>query len=205
MAKDEGAPSPRERILDAALEVLSEKKISGTRMRQIARQAEMSQGNLHYYFPSKDALFLDLLDHLLERFVEERKDTLADANIRPILKLSFILNQDQDIIRRRKELDVFFDFWVQGTRDEAIQEKISSLYARWRDDIGLIVDEGIRTGLFNPRHAAILPALLVSIMDGAALQYLIDPEAFSLDDYFHSAYEMILLLVLSPRLTQNPE
>ncbi len=203
MTKDEGLSPPPERILEAALEVLSEHKISGTRMRQIARQAEMSQGNLHYYFPSKDALFLNLLDHLLERFVQERKDTLSDANIRPILKLSFILNQDRDIILRRKELDVFFDFWVQGTRDPAIREKITSLYARWRHDISLVIDEGVRTGLFNPRHAPLIPALLVSVMDGAALQYLIDPNAFDLDAYFTTAYEMILQLLLSPNETRT--
>lgn len=197
MDKQGKKASQRENILVAALAVLAENKISGTRMRQIAHQAGMSQGNLHYYFPSKDDLFIELLDHLLASFVEGRKDILKDESIPPQHKLAYILNQDRDIIVNRKEMDIFFDFWVQGTRNPHIRSKIASLYMRWRQDIQGVIDEGIEQGAFNPRHAAMVPFLLVALMDGAALQYLIDPENFDLEAYFITANQMILKMLTS--------
>lgn len=188
----------REQILQAALDTIYEKKISGANLREIASRAGMSQGHLHYYYPSKQALYLDLLDYLLECFVEERRDVLLSSEARPLLKLSFFLKQKTDVIQRKKEMDVFVDFWVQGTSDPEIQEKIQGLYDRWRDDIAAVVEEGVQSGLFSTKYAGLIPSLLVSLMDGAALQYLIDGQAFDLEEYFSAAYEMVLGLLIKP-------
>jgi len=199
VSSEEKRLSKRKEILQATLDTVHEDKISGTRMREIAKRAGMSQGNLHYYYPAKDELFLALLDYLLEIFVDEREDILANSEVRPLLKLSFFLRQDKELILRRKEMDVFMDFWVQGTKDPKIREKIQSMYARWRHDIGAVVEEGVQAGLFSPKHAQLIPSLLISIMDGAALQHLLDEEAFDLDAYFFAAYEMVVNILVKPQ------
>jgi hypothetical protein len=102
------------------------------------------------------------------------------------------------VIERKKEMDVFVDFWVQGTKDPEIQAKIQRLYERWREDIKAVVDEGVQCGLFSPGSAHLVPALLVSLMEGAELQYRIDGDAFDLEEYFGAAYEMVLNLLLRP-------
>ncbi|MEA2641300.1 MAG: hypothetical protein QOF51_2694, partial [Chloroflexota bacterium] len=65
-------PDPRERILVAAFRVVARDTISGTRMPVIAREANLSQGALHYYWESKENLLLNLLDWLLTAFREGR-------------------------------------------------------------------------------------------------------------------------------------
>ena len=53
-----------QKIMDAALDVVAEKSISGTRVHLIAERAGIVQSNLHYYFKTKEAIgfyFLDLL------------------------------------------------------------------------------------------------------------------------------------------------
>jgi len=188
-------PDPAEAILEAALETILVNKISGARLRQVARQARMSQGNLHYYFPSKDDLYKSLLDHLLEKFVAERKSLIEDRSIHPEQKLRYFFDQEIELIRRQKEVLVFFDFWVQGTADPEIRKKISQLYSRWRADIALVLEEGVQAGVFSPRAVAQMPALLASIMDGASLQYLIDETSLDPAAYFETAYQMTLSLL----------
>ncbi len=189
-------PPPREAILEAALRTIAEHTISGTRMRQIADQAGMSQGNLHYYFPAKADLFLALLDEMLETFSEERSSQLANGSLSPTQKLECFLDQMKDILLERRHLmDVYFDFWVQGTRDPTIQQKIQGMYARWRQDVAVAVEEGVRSGAFDPTHAPLIPTLLVSLMQGGSLQYLIEDEAFDIDAYFDAARALILRLL----------
>jgi TetR/AcrR family transcriptional regulator len=188
----------REEILQATLEAIDECKISGAHLRDIASRAGISQGHLHYYYPSKQELFLDLLDYLLECFVEERRDVMLNGGVKPLPKLSFFLKQEIDVIQRKRDMNVFYDFWVQGTRDPAIRTKIQGLYGRWREDIRAVVDEGVKAGVFSPRHADLIPSLLVSLMEGAALQYLIDEEAFDLEVYFAAAQDMVLKLLTEP-------
>jgi AcrR family transcriptional regulator len=188
----------REEILQATLEAIDECKISGAHLRDIASRAGISQGHLHYYYPSKQELFLGLLDYLLECFVEERRDVMLNQEIEPVSKLSFFLQQDMDVIRRKRDMNVFYDFWVQGTRDPAIRAKIQGLYGRWRDDIRAVVSEGVEAGIFTSAHADLIPSLLVSLMEGAALQHLIDDKAFDLEAYFAAARDMVLKLLVEP-------
>lgn len=51
----------RQDILKAAQKVFWEKGFSGTTMPQVAAQAELAPGTLYLYFPSKDALYVELL------------------------------------------------------------------------------------------------------------------------------------------------
>lgn len=187
---------PAKTILEAALETIFTKKISGARLRQVARQAEMSQGNLHYYFPTKDELYKALLDHLLQIFVEERQSILSESSIHPQQKLRYFFDQQIELIQRQKEVVIFFDFWVQGTADQEIRRKINRMYSKWRDDIELVISEGIHKGVFSNANAKILPALLASIMDGASLQSLMDENTFDLNEYFRVGYEMVLKMLL---------
>jgi len=186
---------PAQTILEAALETIRVNKISGARLRQVARQAGMSQGNLHYYYPTKDELYKALLDHLLQIFVAERKPILADISIHPHQKLRYFFDQQIDLIRRHDEVVVFFDFWVQGTADPEIRRKISAMYSKWREDIELVIGEGIQKGVFSEKAAPQMPALLASIMDGASLQHLMDERAFDLQAYFRVAFEMVLRML----------
>lgn len=64
----------RERILDAALNVFSNKGYHDTRMDEIVEVSDTSKGAIYFYFPNKERLFLALVDQfsdLLERRVIE--------------------------------------------------------------------------------------------------------------------------------------
>jgi TetR/AcrR family transcriptional regulator len=53
-------------ILEAALEVFSAQGFRGATLDQIAATAGLSKPNLLYYFPSKDAIHLELMNGLLD-------------------------------------------------------------------------------------------------------------------------------------------
>ena len=52
-------------ILEAGLDVFSQHGFRGATLDQIAEAAGLSKPNLLYYYPSKDAVYLALLDQLL--------------------------------------------------------------------------------------------------------------------------------------------
>jgi TetR/AcrR family transcriptional regulator len=192
--------SPQRRILDAALETIAEDKISGTRMRRIADRAGMSQGNLHYYFPSKAELFSALLEDMLASFVEDRERELLKGDMSPLKKLELFFDQMCHIIlERRRQMYAFYDFWVQGTADDEIRRMIQKMYARWRDDIRQVIEQGVEQGVFEASAADGVPPLMVSLMEGAALQCLIDGEGLDLEAYFERAMRIISSLSRLPQ------
>lgn len=75
----------REEILEAARRVLLRNGIAGTTLEAVAREVGVSKAALYYYFPSKDALFFELVFGNLESQAQavhdavERADSGADA------------------------------------------------------------------------------------------------------------------------------
>lgn len=60
----------RQTILDAALEVFSQHGFRGATLDQIAEVAGLSKPNLLYYFPSKEAIHAELLEMLLDTWLD---------------------------------------------------------------------------------------------------------------------------------------
>lgn len=70
----------KKKILDAAIEVFSEKSFEGARVDEIAARAKVNKAMLYYYFESKENLF----EELVKQFKDEAK----------AIKQSFISNTD---------------------------------------------------------------------------------------------------------------
>ncbi|MCJ7623838.1 MAG: TetR/AcrR family transcriptional regulator [Anaerolineaceae bacterium] len=187
-----------QRIILAALETIAANKISGTNLRDIATRTGISQGTLHYYFPSKTGLYQAVLEYMSCTFSDQRKRKLEDINLKPRDKLNVFFTQMREVLQEKEILLAFYDFWVQSTgetRESVIQEAIQRIYNRWRGDIDNVVREGVAQGEFNSQHANLIPTLMVSLMEGAALQFLVDVEAIDLEAYFKKANQIILSII----------
>lgn len=188
-------PIRREQILSAAFESIAKRSLESTRMRHIAKSAGVSQPSLHYYFDNKDTLIVALLDRLLAEFQAAREEALAVAagpwdKLRALLEL-----QKQVIAGKPKTLEVYYDFWVQATKRPTVRRKVKQMQAHWRSAIGEVLDVGVRQGVFRADRAEMAPALIVSVLLGAALQHVIDPEGFDLDAYFEQAERWLVDLI----------
>ncbi len=81
-------PAPRTRIqeknrttiLEAGLDVFSKFGFRGSTLDQIADAAGMSKPNLLYYFASKEAIHTELLQGLLETWLDPLRDMQADGD-----------------------------------------------------------------------------------------------------------------------------
>ncbi len=70
----------RQRILAAALEVFSRFGYRGATVAQIAEAASMSKPNLLYYFKTKQAIYLAVLEHTLTQWLEPLQQLDADGD-----------------------------------------------------------------------------------------------------------------------------
>jgi len=105
-AEDAGSKSARtrERILDAAAHVLSRKGYAGTRLSDVADQAEIQAPAIYYYFPSRDDLIEEVMwsgiAHMREHMTGilsalpphadplDRIDAAVEAHLRYCLEIS---------------------------------------------------------------------------------------------------------------------
>jgi len=68
-----------EQILNAALVVFGEHGLAGARLEDIAKHAGLSKGTIYLYFPNKEALFREMVRHIVVSQLEEREREYSAA------------------------------------------------------------------------------------------------------------------------------
>jgi AcrR family transcriptional regulator len=159
----------REAILEAALEVVAERGLSELRMSDISDRAGMSAGHVLYYFKTKEAVLMQAL-----RFIEDRFHAAADEELSK-------LPVGHDRLRRLLELDLpggrgdprwalWLEAWTVAPHDEDVAELISELDARWVRRLRQVVREGVAAGAFVCEDVAAFASRFSALFDGIAVR-----------------------------------
>ena len=114
MAKPDKTPQKRTRIqaknrqliVDAALGVFSAYGFRGTTLDQIADAASMSKPNLLYYFRRKEDVYLAVLEHTLDDWLEPLR--ALDAGGDPIGEIRLYIERKLDMSRAAPEASRVF-------------------------------------------------------------------------------------------------
>jgi TetR/AcrR family transcriptional regulator len=88
----------KQAILSAALETFSQFGIHGTRLEQVAEQSGVSKTNLLYYYPSKEALYVAVMQQILDIWLAPLKAFREDISplvaIKEYIRLKLEVSRD---------------------------------------------------------------------------------------------------------------
>lgn len=183
--------STEEKIIQATLDVIEEKTISATRIRWIAEKADVYQSNLHYYYKSKKELLLATQKEVAKHCIELREEARKTANDNLESQLDIFLNQKLIFIKEEPKYDYAeIDFWIQSRIDEDYKEEFKRSFYGWRRELQTLI-ETYATHIEKEKQM-LLASVIISLLEGATIQYLVDKEAFSVDKYFTYCKEIII-------------
>lgn len=183
--------STQEKIIQAALDVIEEKTISETRMRNIAEKANVYQSNLHYYFKSKKELLLVAQKKVTMRCIEIRQEAKKNSEDTLESQLDVFLKQKLIFIKKEQKYDYAeIDFWIQSRFDKDFKEEFKSSFYGWRKELQDLIE--VYAPHFEKNKQVLLASIIISLLEGATIQYLIDSEAFSVEEYFAYCKELII-------------
>ena len=113
-------------ILEAALEVFAKHGFSGTTLDQISAQAGLSKPNILYYFTSKEAIHLYLLQGLLEKWLKPLRE--LNPNGDPITEITSYVERKLEMSKMYpRESKLFAIEILQGASPLIIQPHIPAI------------------------------------------------------------------------------
>lgn len=173
----------RSQLTRAAYNVVGQKGYYEFTIRDIAREAGLSTGLVHYYFKNKKDLLLNLLKEINRNMLVILNRSISKADD-PREKLNIFMTQAFDLVKNEKDyFYIVIDFWSQVNKSERMKLANSKLFKSYRDEIAKILQEGITKGSFTKMDVDYTAAVIISIIQGLIIQYVIDTNAFNYDDY----------------------
>jgi AcrR family transcriptional regulator len=180
-AKQDAPDDRMGQITLAAFHCFSERGFHDTRVDDICKEAGASKGSFYWYFESKEAVFLHILEvwaDEVEREVMEQFRAAFEQDD-PVSALLAALGREGR--RGRKLLPVWLDGLVQSQRNEKLRESLAQFMARVRHALYEVIRPA-----FAPYHddeqVRMIAGLLFSCFIGAVSQHLADPEGGHYDE-----------------------
>ena len=145
---DEKTQSTHQRILEAAIEVFASKGYHNARVDEIVDVSQTSKGSIYFHFPSKEDIFLALVDEfaaLLERRLKEVLETETSG----VRRVQAALRVCVETFESHRALAKIFLIQAVGL-GEAFETKRQKINARFALIIQEQIEQAIAEGEIPP-------------------------------------------------------
>ncbi len=182
----------RNHILEAATHLFSKTGYDATGVAEICQVAWVSKGAFYHHFPTKQAVFMALLNSYLNgidagfKVMRQQTQDVPQA-ILQMAELAGSLFQTADI-----HLSIFLEFWTQANHDPQVWETAIAPYHRYQTYFTSMIQEGIEQGSLNPVDTQLAGRVLVSLAVGMLMQSLFDPQITDWPGEARSSMELLL-------------
>jgi AcrR family transcriptional regulator len=186
-------------IVAAATRVLAAKGYARTSLLDIAREAGMSKGALHYHFPSKESLVSKVLESALDTFAARTLDVWARTPGDPMQALRSSVRELWLLRRNRTdEVAVVADLLAQSLYDPNLRPQIAAYYRFASQQVNAtLVPTLAALGLRTRVAPELVPRLLNALLDGLVMQHLVDDTAIDTEEVL-KAFDAIAFALIEP-------
>ena len=166
-----------QQIIDAATAVMSRQGYSNTSMKDIALEAGIAQGLIHYYFASKEDLLLAVVQTMCDEMLAESEAAFAAGDRAPLQRaLAGLQAARERCMARPETVQLLFEMVALSATNPSLRQQMSSLYKEINESVTAMVEELNRDlPTQMPVPAADFAAVIIAAIDGLAVRALIDP------------------------------
>ncbi len=165
----------RARILDAALEGFARYGYDATGVAEICRRAGVTKGAFYHHFPSKQAVFLEMLERWLEGIDVQLEEARSGAETVPeeFLRMTALIRR---VFQEASgKLPIFLEFLTKAGHSPVVWQATVVPFRRYHDYFAHMIQQGIAEGSFRPVDSDLATHVLLAFAIGLLALGLLDP------------------------------
>jgi len=126
-------------ILEAARDVLVEEGYPSLTMRNVAKRAGVTVGNLSYYYAKRDDLLHDLLEAVIQGYVEDFDRIVEDVERSPDQRLEDMIRFVIGDLSTKETTGFFPALWGLAAHDPVAEREMTYVYDVERDAFARVI------------------------------------------------------------------
>jgi AcrR family transcriptional regulator len=174
-------------ILQAARRCISERGYAAATIAEIAAEAGVSRGLLHYYFNSKEELLAQVVRSATDAYLTLMESMFGQSDSADDLARVLVTATQTILLNDPAFVNLSLECWTLGRESAMVAREIQDLYRQLRDSVTKGLREAESRGIIKPAiPVEHLSALLLAMGDGLVMQILIQPELAADDTVWES-------------------
>lgn len=187
-------------LMDAAMELFARKGFRETSVAEITRHAGYAKGSFYRHWPSKDQLFLQIVERKLAQYRASRDERIATAgDLEGAMRI--IWDFLQDMVADRNWAKVFLEFTVHAARDPELRRIMRLDQHRLSEDLFARLIRPFAPPGFPVEK---LGALNTALFEGFMVHNALETGVLDLHDVREAAVALALDMVRRLAPTQAP-
>jgi AcrR family transcriptional regulator len=183
----------RSTILHTALELFSQNGYDATSVAEICQRAGTSKGAFYHHFPSKQDLFLSLMETWLDEIDGMFQSAGAAAEDIPQALENMAGFSGGIFDALEGGFPILLEFWTQSSRQPAFWEKAVEPYRKYLAFFAEMIDTGKKEGAFAEGIDSQLAARIVmAVAMGLMLQATFDPASAEWQEVTRSGIKILM-------------
>lgn len=176
------------KILQAAIEVISEKGLDQTSITDIVKRAGVAQGTFYLYFPSKKDLIPAIAEDLLSLTLEKIKsETKLKSDFWDIIQT--LIDETFELTKSYKDVIILC---YSGLAIVHSMEKWETIYTPYYDWLEEVLQSAISKGtIIGDIDVKWTARLIINLIENAAERFYIAEEDKDLTAYKQSAFSFL--------------
>lgn len=187
----------RNQIVEAAIAIIAEQGVQNLSLSEIEQKAGMSRGQLTYYFPAKEDIWIAVFDRLLQLMHQRVRGEVDGAcgpqapagweRMKHFLTMLLLLPPEAPEFHALQ-----YTFLSQiGHRDD-FRQRLAHLYEEWRGNIARDIEAELAHDSGATRVSARSVATLVqAILHGLAIQRQADPGSYDRQEMLELCLDLL--------------
>jgi len=160
----------KDRLLQAAMDVFADRGYHGATVDDIVAASETSKGAFYHYFPSKQGVFLRLLDQLAD-LVEAGVETAIERQQGALGKVEAALRVVLEVTSERRDLARILLIEAAALGPEFEQSRVG-IHRRFATLIRRHLDRAVADGDIPPQDTALASAAWIGAINEVVTQAL---------------------------------
>ena len=152
--------------LAATIEVIARHSLSGTTVERVAEAADVAPATVILHFKRKEALLIEVLEHLAQEFDQARRTAIVGAEGDPVGALNRLIEVNFDPrVGDPAKVAVWYAFWGEAGARSVYLERAGAIDDSYHADLVRICADLIERGGYDQVDAEAAAVGLIGTID----------------------------------------
>lgn len=172
LAEKKGSTDKREKIINAAISIFSEKGFYNSTVADVAHEAQVADGTIYLYFKNKDDLLISIFEHSMDVFIRAARKELKKLT-NPKEKLREFVTLHLKLVQKNQDLAQVIQIELRQS-SKFMKEYANEKFFEYLNIVQEILEEGQQKGCFRKSaNPVVLKRTIFGAVDEMALEWVL--------------------------------